>query len=133
MRPTRRWRRSGTRSGPWSRRPARRRDGLSAAEQLCEAVTQLFGQLPCRILLVARRRDSRAGLVELVEEDLDHGGIELAAGRSQQLGTGRVKAAGSAVAPVAGDRLVRVAYRDDPGRERDVLADDPVGIAAPVP
>src|SRR3954468_21315866 len=76
----------------------------------------------------ARERDRIRGT-----ERLDHRGVELGAGAALELGERRLVAARIRVGALRGDRVVGVADRDDARADRDLLAREPIRVAAAVP
>jgi hypothetical protein len=103
-----------------------------ALEPLLLAHLGAVGERPREVLggVAGRLVDA---LGDAVEQRLDDARVELGARAAAQLGLGRRVAEPLAVRPVGDERVVRVAGQDDARGERDVLAGEPVRVAAAVP
>ena len=132
--------------GPHRVTVAEPRDPGVAGSSMERAEARCLRELPCERVLAPARPDQEhlhGGRVYSPRstaalgghggdpgERLDHVRVELRPRAAAELLERLLGGAPGAVGPVGRDRAVRVAAADDPRDERDLLADEPVGVAA---
>src|SRR3954451_19407739 len=119
-------------------------DGVFVSDPALAAATRNAARLTAAMTAIATSDDSRfcrrtpamfAGsrrldacephLGQHFDERFDHRGVELRARAAAQFVDRRIRCAGGAERPLREHGVVRVAYRDDPRAQRDLVAGQP--------